>query len=178
MGFLLRRVLEEADTLDEAVGVFKNNPRTCEYYYVVSDGKIPDARGLACTPEKIDVIKPGEAHPQLPTPVKNCVLLSAKDRYVELVKRVKEHYGKIDVAQAIDLMLRPVAMKSNLHDVLFAPQSYDLWVAVAKRHEPACFQPYVHYNLKAVLDLAQKLNAEKTSEAKKTQEKAGAGGEQ
>jgi len=68
MTFLVRKVLEEADTLDQAVSLFRDTPRTCEYYYVVSDGKIPDARGLACTPDLFEVIQPGRSHPNCPMP--------------------------------------------------------------------------------------------------------------
>ncbi len=153
MAFLMREGLETTNNLDEAVNLFKTTPRTCEYYYVISDGKIPDARGLATSPTRFDVIHPNQYHKQLPHPVKDAVLMSAGDRYEELVKRVKKNYGKIDAEKAIRLMDRPVAMKSNLHDVLFAPQSLEFWVANAGAHTPACNEPYTHYSLKALLDL-------------------------
>lgn len=44
--FLLRRVLEEADTLDEAVSMIQEAKRTTSYLYCVGDGKVPDARAL------------------------------------------------------------------------------------------------------------------------------------
>ncbi len=151
MAFLMREGLETTNTLDEAVNLFKTTPRTCEYFYVISDGKIPDARGLATSPTRFDVIHPNQYHKQLPHPVKDAVLMSAGDRYKELVKRVKKNYGKIDSEKAIRLMDRPVAMKSNLHDVLFAPQSPEFWVANAGAYTPACNEPYAHYNLKDLL---------------------------
>jgi len=47
--FLLRRVLEEAATLDEAVRMVQDAKRTTSYLYCVGDGKIPDARAfMAC----------------------------------------------------------------------------------------------------------------------------------
>ncbi|MBM3334455.1 peptidase C45, partial [Candidatus Sumerlaeota bacterium] len=69
MSFLMRKGLEEADTLDDGLAIFRNTPRTCEYYYVISDAKMPDARGLACRPDKFLVLRPGEPHPDLPVPV-------------------------------------------------------------------------------------------------------------
>ena len=159
MSFLVRRVAEEADTLSKAIDIFRNTPRTCEYYYVVADGNIPDARGLAATPEKLDVILPGKAHPKLLKPVPDAVLMSAGGRYNALVEKVKARYGHFDVAAAIELMKRPVAMKSNLHDALFRPATGDLWVSIAgdPAAEPktfrACDQPYVHYNLKKLLNM-------------------------
>jgi hypothetical protein len=59
MAFLMRDALERADTLDEAVGIFRDASRTCEYYYVISDGKIPDARGLWTTPSDFEEMAPG-----------------------------------------------------------------------------------------------------------------------
>ena len=52
-------------------------------------------------------------------------------------------------------MDRPVAMKSNLHDVLFVPQSLEFWVANAGAHTPASNEPYFHYKLKELLDLVE-----------------------
>ena len=82
-------------------------------------------------------------------------MMSAGDRYKNLVKRVKENYGKIDSEKAIRLMDRPVAMKSNLHNALFAPQSLEFWVANAGVGTPASTEPYTYYNFKELLkDLA------------------------
>ncbi len=151
MAFLMREGLERSKTLDDALKIFHDTPRTCEYYYVISDGKIPDARGLATTPKRFDVIKPGQYHPQLPEPVKDAVLMSAGDRYKKLVERVKTEYGKIDTEKAIHLMDRPVAMTAALHTVLFAPQTLEFWVANAGPHTPAPNNPYTHYNMMKLL---------------------------
>ena len=157
MSFLMRRGLEEADTLAQAVAIFRDNPRTCEYYYVISDSKGPDARGLACTPERFEVIAPGQHHPQLPHPSDDTVLMSANERYEHLAQRVKEQHGRIDLDRALDLMNRPVAMKSCLHRVLFAPKELELWVANAVSPEvteqyAACYQPYHHYSFAELLN--------------------------
>jgi hypothetical protein len=88
----------------------------------------------------------------LPTPVKDCVLLSAGNRYEELVRRAKEGHGKFDEETALHLMDCPVAMKSNLHDVLFAPASTKLWVANASTDlKPAAEQPYHAFQLSELL---------------------------
>ena len=131
MAFLMRDGLEKANSLDEALAIFRDTPRTCEYYYVISDGKIPDARGLSTSPD--------------------AVLMSAGDRYEKLAERVKDAYGKFDAETAIHLMDRPVAMKSNLHDVLFAPQTLEFWVANAGSYTPAAQEPYTHYVMKDLL---------------------------
>ncbi|NOX64792.1 MAG: peptidase C45, partial [Chlorobi bacterium] len=123
----------------------------------ISDSKIPDARGLSTSPDRFIVIKPNEAIETLDQPVKDAVLMSAGDRYKNLVKRVKENFGKIDAQKAIHLMDRPVSMKSNLHSALFAPESMEFWVANAGINTPASEEPYYHYSFKDLLDQLNKV---------------------
>ena len=152
MALLVREVLSSARTLDEAIAVFKNNPRTCQYFYVVADGKTNRAVGMEASWDKLDVVEAGTAHPLLPKPVKDCALLSAGDRYEELVKRAKAGHGKIDLQAALELMDRPVAMNSNLHNVLFEPKSTRFWVANASpEKQPAAMQPYYQFQLSELL---------------------------
>ena len=47
MGTLMRRALQEASSLDDAKRIFGDSPRTCEYYYVFSDGNT--RRAVECT---------------------------------------------------------------------------------------------------------------------------------
>lgn len=148
MSFLVRRVLEETASLEQALEVFRLSPRTCEYYYVISDGAKRAAAGLATTWQDFKAIGPGEFHPLLPEPVESCVLLSAGDRYRELVRRVRRDYGAFDPEKGIRLMSAPVAMKSNLHNALMRPRSGDFWVAYAGAGGSSAWdQKYVHLNL-------------------------------
>jgi predicted choloylglycine hydrolase len=152
MALLVREVLQRAKTLDEAVAVFRDQPRTCQYFYVIADGNSNRAVGMEASWDKFFTIKPGVAHALLPDPVPDAVLLSAGDRYNELVRRVKTDWGKLDAASARKLMDCPVAMKSNLHDVLFAPASTKFWVANAsKDKKPAATQPYQAFQLTELL---------------------------
>jgi outer membrane lipoprotein-sorting protein len=151
MAELVREVMEKANTLDEAVAIMRKGPRTCEYYYVISDANNNSAVGIAATPDKFQVIKPGESHELLPHPSKDTVLMSAGDRYEELARRVKANYGKFDAAGARDLMTRPVCMTSNLHSALFEPETLDFWIANADSKSPAAHCRYTHYNLAELL---------------------------
>ncbi len=152
MALLVRDVLQTAGDLDQAIAVFRDSPRTCEYYYVIADGNTNRAVGMEATWEKLNIIQPGEAHPLLPTAVKDAALLSAGSRYTELARRTQEAHGKIDAAGAMRLMDCPVAMKSNLHNALFAPKSTDLWVANASHDKkPAAEQEYHQFNLNELL---------------------------
>jgi len=147
MAQLMREVMEKAGTLEEAIEIMRKGPRTCEYYYVIADAKSKSAVGIAATPTKFEVVKPGEAHPQLQHPIKDAVLMSAGDRYEELVRRVKAGYGKFDADTARELMTRPVCLTSNIHSVLFDPETLDFWVANADSKNPASHTRYTKSTL-------------------------------
>jgi isopenicillin-N N-acyltransferase-like protein len=151
MAQLLREVMEKAATLEEAVAIMRRGPRTCEYYYVIADGKQKSAVGIKATPEIFEVVPAGGTHPQLDTPIKDAVVLSAGERYRELVRRVQSGYGQFDAGTARDLMTRPVCMSSNIQSVLFAPDTLDFWVANADGANVASHSPYTHYNLRELL---------------------------
>ena len=151
MATLMRRALEECSTLDEVLNLWKNNPRTCEYYYVFADGKTNRAVGVAAIPESVEIIQPGESHPRLGDGIKDALVLSAGSRLEELRTRVKKLYGGIDAQSAQSLMCRPVAMQSNLHNVLFVPEDGVLYVANADHNLPAADRPYVRLDLNALL---------------------------
>lgn len=145
MSLLIRQSLETCDTLADVERLMRESPRTCEYYYLITDGKGPSALGIAATPKKFETFGPGVWNEQLNQPVEDAVLVSGTGRYEELVKRVRSGYGKIDRDGLIEIIKRPVAMRSNLHNVVFQPQSLRLSVADAIRGGPACDQPYRTY---------------------------------
>lgn len=153
MAFLMRRVLEHAGTLDEARQIMSDAKRTCEYYYVVADGKSREALGVAAWPDKIEFLKPGESHKLLPNPVQGCVLLSAGDRYTMLSQRAKDSLGKLDFNGALELMKRPVSMNSCLHAVLFVPEEKVYYAAHAslRGHKAATEGKYLKHDFKAQL---------------------------
>ncbi|MDA0590061.1 MAG: C45 family autoproteolytic acyltransferase/hydrolase [Planctomycetota bacterium] len=152
MSLLVREVLETGSDLEKAIAVFRDSPRTCEYFYVIADAKTNEAVGMEASWDEFTLVRPGTAHPLLPTPVKDCVLLSAGDRYEELVRRTKDGRGGFTAKEALKLMERPVAMKSNLHNVLFEPETTRFWVANAsKDKQPAAEQPYHPFQLTELL---------------------------
>jgi hypothetical protein len=151
MATLMRRALEECSTLDEVKTLWNQSPRTCEYYYVFADGKIPSAVGVAATPEKIEFIEPGAGHELLGDGIRDAVVMSAGERLKTLRQRVNDNLGVIDEQRAMWLMSRPVAMKSNLHNVLFVPQDGVFYVTNASHKQIAAEREYVRYDLKQLL---------------------------
>jgi len=163
MAHLMREVMEKASTLDEAVKIMRDSPRTCQYYYVIADGKAHDAIGIAANPREFITIKPGEFNPLLPHPQPDTVLLSAGNRYEELASRVKAGTGTFDADSARHLMDPPVCMESNIQSVLFEPDTLDFWVANADSQHVASLTRYTHYNLR---DLLRESNHGKTALAR------------
>ena len=136
----------------EALAIFRTSPRTCQYFYVVADAKTNCAVGMEASWNRFDIIRPNETHPLLPKAVKDAVVLSAGERYEELVRRVQAGHGTFTAETALRLMDRPVAMKSNLHNVLFEPKSTRFWVANAtKDRKPAAEQKYYGFSLQELL---------------------------
>ena len=152
MSFLVRMVLEDARSLEEAISVFRDNPRTCEYYYVIADATADDAVGIKAVPEKLEIVRAGEKHPQLSDPVENTVLMSADERYRNLARLVRKGYGRFTEDSAIRLMDAPVAMKSNLHNVLMVPADGIIYVANADRDGlPAWKQKYYRFDIRRLI---------------------------
>jgi hypothetical protein len=153
MALLVREVLETAGDLDRAVQIFRDSARTCQYFYVIADGKTNRAVGMEASWNAFYTLQPGQTHPRLPEAVDDAVILSANERYDELVRRIRAGHGGIRAPAALRLMDRPVAARSNLHNVLFEPQSTRFWVANAGRDgQPAAERPYQAFQLSALLD--------------------------
>ena len=154
MSYLLRDIMERAATVDEALDILRETPRTCEYYYVFSD-KSRAMAGVHCEARQMTVMQPGQQHPNLPLVPEETVLVSGFDRAEVLSKRLQESYGRIDVPRMIEIIKRPVAMNSNLHNAIFAAETLEMWCADAGRHTLACDEPYAHFNLTELVQFYQ-----------------------
>ncbi len=146
MNFLMREVMEKAANVAQALDIIRKTPRTCIYYYVLSD-KDRNMVALECTSKNVRVLEPGQQDEELPFVPEDTVLVSGKGRVEHLSKRLKENHGKIDVSTMIDIIKRPVAMSSNLHNAVFSPETLEMWFSDAGKHSPACNMPYHHCSL-------------------------------
>ena len=97
MAQLLREVMEKADTHRRSAS------RSCAAARAPANtttssptAKSKRAVGIKATPEIFEIVEAGATHPQSPEPVKDCVLLSAGDRYTELVRRARDGFGNFD----------------------------------------------------------------------------------
>ena len=152
MSFLMRRVMEECATVEEALVLIRSVPLTCAYYYVVSDRKRDMAAIVAQSGTPPVIIRPGEKYKGLPAAPQDTVYISGGVRAKALVERLEKHFGRIDVPTMIEIIKRPVAMKSNLQCAIFLPESGEMYFADAGAQTPACDEPYYRIDLKALID--------------------------
>ena len=166
MSFMMRDVMERASNVEEAIKIIKETPLTCQYFYILSDAS-GNMAGLACEPGKVTVVrageqldkfipsemkkqmKPGDKIPRIP---EDTIVISGLDRGTKAIERINKVYGEIDAQAMIEIIKRPVAMRSNLHDAVFLPESLDMWFADAGEKTNACDEPYAKCNLKDLLD--------------------------
>ena len=151
MTFLMRRIMEECSTVDEAVKLIKSVPLTCNYYYVLSD-KDKNMCGIKAfwgTPVKVYL--PGQQDKELPPVPQDCVYISGSKRKKYLSERLHANFGKIDAGKMIEIIKRPVAMKSNLHNAIFLPESLTMYFSDADSRTLACNMPYYKVNLKELI---------------------------
>lgn len=93
----------------------------------------------------------GEGHELLGEGIRDAVVLSAGDRLETLRQRVLESHGKIDAQKAMWLMSRPVAMESNLDNVLIVPADGVFYIANTDHDHPAAERPHVRFDLNQLL---------------------------
>lgn len=178
MAFLLRQILQNATSLEEVKETLENTARTCEYYYVFSDGKTGESLACYATPTILQFIAPGESYyksppikntfetplitPSSPTTIsssetlfhqlKDTITILRDDQYDILNSRLLENYGHLSVEDLKETIKQPIAHQANLHNAIFAPETLDVWISHAgKNNEPACDEPYQHFNLTNLL---------------------------
>ena len=151
MTFLMREVAERAENVEQALAIMRAVPRSCEYYYVISDAS-RNMVGVYATPSVVEVLGPGQQDKRLPPVPKDTVMLSAGGRANALSERLHARFGTITPEVMIEIIKRPVAMRSNLHNAVFMPETLDMWFADAGKKTPACDEPYTRVNLRTLLD--------------------------
>jgi hypothetical protein len=89
----------------------------------------------------------------------SCLLLTGypgPERYPLMIDRLLAHYGSIDEKTLIEVIKRPVAHESNLHNAIFQPSTLKVWVAHAgPQNEPACDQHYQEWDLITLLQASE-----------------------
>lgn len=155
MAFLLRMILQSASTLDEVKAILSSTARTCDFYYIFSDGKTNEAFGTHATSELLEYFVPGES---IAIPEKmdgtpdDCFIVIRSLYYDLLMERILSLYGNIDVSCLQEMIKSPITGPTNLHNAIFAPTTLEVWISHAgQKNEPAYTQPYHHFSLHTLL---------------------------
>ena len=151
MSYLMRRIMEECSTVAQARKILMETPLTCEYYYVLSDKSGDILAVEARAGERPTFLGPGQSHPMLKEAFQDIAWITAPSRQAALCERLHQHYGRIDQEEMKQIILRPVAMASNLHNAIFLPETLNMHFSYADAERPACDCPYYHLNLADLL---------------------------
>ncbi|MDZ7832659.1 MAG: C45 family peptidase [Desulfobacterales bacterium] len=162
--FLFRKLMREADTLAEATDMIQSARRTCSYVYMISDAKATTGAGKASLfvtdPSRVLIFKENmrlvdERNPEDIYPAIDDVVYGGAKPEV-LYDQLTAHYGRIDVDRLKDIA-KPAALKGNMQNVIFKPQTLETWVSYAAASQKgkegrACNQKWFYFNFGSALD--------------------------
>jgi len=177
--FLMRQVLEESHSVEDATRIIESAHRGAGYNYVVGDAKVPEARAYETCAHQcavftdndpaetieyaipIDdaVFRADEAMAQTVRKTQTCAKGypnmpygsdSYDHRYKGMAMDIKASYGKINEKVALEILKAAAMRNVNLHSVLCNVTDREMWVAHAVGNEDAWKQPYIHYDLNAL----------------------------
>jgi hypothetical protein len=153
MPFLMRRVLEEADALDEAIGIFEAAERTSSYLYCIGDASLPGARALRTSHDFCEARAP-EDYGELALPQVVAWSMGEDSAWNRrLHDALAPAVGQIDETIGMQAVMRGLGT-GNLHAVHFDVTDLELWVANATPGpdpEPAYTRPFIRFDLEQFL---------------------------
>lgn len=161
MAFMLRDVLSQASSLNQARNIISSAPGENSYLFLISDGKTQQAELYVKDRERFLAFKAGEElkdqiidgdkiKEEYCPAIKNTVY---GGHYNEIMhKELSENYGKITPEMIMQEMIPKMAMKSNFQNVLYDPVNLRFWVSNAMNAKArAAEQPYTFFDLKEAL---------------------------
>ncbi|HUW61262.1 MAG TPA: C45 family peptidase [Candidatus Bathyarchaeia archaeon] len=180
LALLIRAVLEESKHLNDATRIITTAHRTVGYNYVVSDGKVPAALAFETTAGKcavfadndpketveyaipIDdaVFRADEAMDQDVRRTQKCAngwpnmpygSNSYDHRYKGIATRIKDSYGKIDDAVALDILKTVAMTNANIHGFLANATDNVVYYAHAIGQQDASKQNFVRFDLNQLM---------------------------
>ncbi|MEW6568304.1 MAG: C45 family autoproteolytic acyltransferase/hydrolase [Chloroflexota bacterium] len=162
---LLRRVIEEASTLDEAIAILQQGPRFSAANLLIADGKVPEAIVVEMSSTKMTVRRASDGviyatnhfvTPEMQEPIKDP---NSFARYQRIGGLLQADYGQVDLEKVIsflrdhyDVRTRReelsgdvIAWNINVQSAVFSPTDLTFWVA--KGLAPAVYGEYVGFSL-------------------------------
>lgn len=153
--FLMRKVLQYANNVEEAKEIIVKSKRTGPNIVLLADKE--GALIVECTATKYALRKPQDGilfssnhflSPIYEQDKKRKRALESGDsekRYERIEKLLKENYGQIDVEYGIKILRDDIILKENiLHSVIFHPRTLDFLIAPA----PVASGNFIKFHLK------------------------------
>lgn len=133
MAFLLRTILEQASHLEDVEHLLRTTKRTCEYYYIFSDGKTNGSFGVYATGDALSFIAPGTRYALFERNrdiTSSKILLSASQMTSSAYQTVLYHDDKGEILGLIhDQPFRCLALTGFSH-----PERYPILLERIREH--------------------------------------------
>jgi len=147
MPFLLKKVLQYSDNVEQANGIIRSADGTNYYVFIIGDGitnGLPEARGYIKTSSSCIIYLPND--PCYPIDRLEDVVYGShyNTRCHELLKK---HFGQLTPKILMRDIIPAISMKKNLQCVVYDPKEMKFWVANAKGTDgKACDQKYTMFD--------------------------------
>ena len=142
---MLRDVLQDAPSLNDALTVISTANRIKKYHYVIGDGDEPAGVKLRAWAPGLDIWTDNDPADELFPNVLPEVVYETMNNPAAW-SHLNANYGAYDAGLMIELS-RLVHGGGNLMDVVYDATARQMWVACAEGAQPAYQREYVHFDL-------------------------------
>ncbi len=160
--FLFRKLMREADTLNDAKRIINNSIRTCSYVYMITDAKtgndstsallfVTNRNSVRVYGENMALVD--ERDNEESPPIDDVLYGGAKME--ESYNVISEYYGKIS-PKVLMKISKVISLKGNMQNVIFKPETLEAWVSNAANNTrdekgKACNQSWFYFDFKKAL---------------------------
>jgi len=140
-----RDILQDASSLDQALGIVRSAQRIKKYYYVVGDGDQPAGVKIRAFAPNLDIWGGNDPTDEIaPNVMRNVVYVTMDDD--QAWKHLQANYGKYDPKLMVELS-RLVGTDGGLMYVVYDATAREMWVSYAEGNTPTQNREYVHFKL-------------------------------
>ncbi len=149
-----RTMLYDADSLSQALNIFKAQPLTKRYHFVFGDG-LSERRAVkirAHAPEppeqRVVIWKDNDPTDEFAPQVLSCVVYNDEGRGA--FPALKSSHGSLNGEKLVDLANQIPIKGGNVVNVVYDATALRLWISYAKGSKEAYQRPYVFLDLKTL----------------------------